>query len=536
MEYCVMQRRNNLVDFRRRQSAGEAQAISPDGSIAPISMPEAANDAGIAVNFGMEAYQAEIAKGFRTQSPPFGDRAVTLMMTLSDLAVLLGSGLLAGLLYHEFLLGDVGPIRLYGAFAVMISTLFAAVMLAGDHYQVLGLNDRQRTVRDALQRFTIVFSVVVACMFMAKLADDYSRATLVSQFLLGAALLYTWRSSAHWLLTRAVKFGLVRARRVVLVGMDSAVLGFARQFQPWNDGVYVVGTSAIDPARIAALRDGRSELSPAERQKLENDCRAAQPDDVILVLPWDAEGLIRDIALTLSAVPAAIHIAPERMISWLKEPSFASVGSATTLSVIRAPLSTGEQLTKRLFDVVLSASALVIASPVMLVAALLVKLEDGGPVFYRQARHGFNQRAFDIFKFRSMRVEGPDAAFRQASARDDRITRIGRILRSTNIDELPQLFNVLRGDMSLVGPRPHALKHNEDFEDRIVLYASRHNVKPGITGWAQVHGFRGPTDTIEKMDGRVDHDLYYIDNWSLLLDLRIIAMTVFSRKAYRNAH
>jgi polysaccharide biosynthesis protein PslA len=235
-------------------------------------------------------------------------------------------------------------------------------------------------------------------------------------------------------------------------------------------------------------------------------------------------------------VPAAIHIAPERMISWLQSPNYTAVGNTSTLSIIREPLTTGELMVKRLFDIVISSTALVLFSPILAVAALGIKLQDGGPVFFRQKRHGFNQDPFDILKFRTMTRAASDGSFAQAQKNDKRITWLGALLRRSNIDELPQLINVLKGDMSLVGPRPHALEHNEEFEDRIILYARRHNVRPGITGWAQVNGHRGPTDTLEKMDSRVDHDLFYIDNWSLLLDLRILVMTVFGRRAYRNAH
>ncbi|MGL4291140.1 MAG: sugar transferase, partial [Phreatobacter sp.] len=153
----------------------------------------------------------------------------------------------------------------------------------------------------------------------------------------------------------------------------------------------------------------------------------------------------------------------------------------------------------------------------------------------RQRRLGFNQRAFSIVKFRTMTVADDGDTVRQATRDDQRITRIGRFLRRWNLDELPQLINVLSGQMSLVGPRPHAIAHDRHYDNHIALYARRHNVKPGITGWAQVHGLRGETDTVEKMQARVEHDLYYIDHWSVLLDLEIMARTVFSRKAYDNA-
>jgi Undecaprenyl-phosphate glucose phosphotransferase len=532
-----MQRRSNLVEFRKKSAVRNLRAppVGNDNSTL-IALEAVPQTPGSPPDFTtLDQYHAHVASGFRTLTPLFGDRSIVVVMLLADLALVAGSGILAGLVYHLFLVGDAGPWWLYGTFSMLVAVVFGSILLAGDRYQVLNLNDRHRMISGALMRFVIAFSLIVCVMFMAKLADDYSRATLIAQFSLGIAVLFGMRHLAHWLLTRATKFGFVRARRVALVGPDKAMLAFARQFQPWNDGVFVVATAVLDPAKLPLGKDGKPALGKDDRHMLEKQCRAANPDDIILVLPWEAETLIRDIALALSSIPAAIHVAPERMLSWLQEPSFAAVGSASTLSVIRAPMNAGEQLAKRVFDIAASATALLLASPIMFGAAIAIKLQDGGPIFYRQARHGFNQRTFDILKFRSMRIQGPNDAFRQATANDDRITTVGRFLRASNIDELPQLFNVLAGDMSLVGPRPHALKHNEAFEDRIALYARRHNVKPGITGLAQVNGFRGPTDTLEKMDGRVDFDLSYIDNWSLLLDVKIILLTIFSRRAYRNA-
>ncbi len=157
-------------------------------------------------------------------------------------------------------------------------------------------------------------------------------------------------------------------------------------------------------------------------------------------------------------------------------------------------------------------------------------------MLFRQRRNGFNQREFRVFKFRTMTTLDDGAVVRQAQVNDIRVTRIGRLLRRTNLDELPQLLNVIMGDMSLVGPRPHAVAHNSEYEERIRLYARRHNVKPGITGWAQVNGLRGETSTLDKMERRVEHDLYYIDHWSVRFDLKIMLMTLFSPRSYRNAY
>jgi exopolysaccharide biosynthesis polyprenyl glycosylphosphotransferase len=194
-----------------------------------------------------------------------------------------------------------------------------------------------------------------------------------------------------------------------------------------------------------------------------------------------------------------------------------------------------EVFEKRVFDIVIASIAIALLTPVLLLVATLIKLDSPGPAFFVQRRYGFNQRQFRIFKFRTMTTMDDGDEVLQARRSDPRVTRIGNRLRRWNIDEVPQLFNVLLGDMSLVGPRPHALTHDREYERKISIYARRHNVKPGITGWAQVNGYRGQTDD-EKMRKRVEYDLYYIDNWSLWLDFFILIRTVLSRHAYRNAH
>ena len=170
-----------------------------------------------------------------------------------------------------------------------------------------------------------------------------------------------------------------------------------------------------------------------------------------------------------------------------------------------------------------------------MVISIAIKLDSPGPIFFRNTRHGFNNDEIRVLKFRSMTLMEDDSRFSQAAENDPRVTRVGHIIRRTNIDELPQLINVLRGEMSLVGPRPHMTAHNALFNNVIAPFSRRHNVKPGITGWAQVNGYRGPTDALEKMQRRIEYDLYYIDNWSFLFDLKIIVMTLFSKKAYLNA-
>jgi len=194
--------------------------------------------------------------------------------------------------------------------------------------------------------------------------------------------------------------------------------------------------------------------------------------------------------------------------------------------VVQRPISGWSQLLKIIEDYSIATVALILLSPLMLLVAAAIKLDSKGPVFFKQKRLGFNNQEFAIYKFRSMYVHEPPAGrTEQAKEGDPRITRVGAFIRRTSIDALPQIFNVLNGTMSLVGPRPHALDHNEEFGRFVRGYFARHKVKPGITGWAQANGFRGETDTIDKIEGRVERDIYYAENWSLLFDIRIILMT-----------
>ena len=234
-------------------------------------------------------------------------------------------------------------------------------------------------------------------------------------------------------------------------------------------------------------------------------------------------------------VPASIHLGTERVLKQFSDFQVEHLGPISSLHIVREPLSTLEILQKRAFDIVTASAALLLLSPLFALIALLIKLDSPGPIFFMQRRYGFNQEPFRIFKFRSMTTLEDGRVIRQAEVDDPRITRIGRLMRRFNFDELPQLLNVLKGEMSLVGPRPHALAHDQQYERTIAMYARRHNVRPGITGWAQVNGLRGETQNEDKMRRRVEYDLHYIDNWSMLFDIKIVLLTMFSGKAYRNA-
>jgi undecaprenyl-phosphate galactose phosphotransferase/putative colanic acid biosynthesis UDP-glucose lipid carrier transferase len=257
---------------------------------------------------------------------------------------------------------------------------------------------------------------------------------------------------------------------------------------------------------------------------------------VLLALRWTDTVRYKLIRDSLRVLPLPALLLPDRSVRSILTHPMVEIGSDIAIEIQRGPLTHFELAIKRTFDIIVAGTALVLLSPLLSVVALAIGLSSPGSVIFRQKRNGFNGREFTIYKFRTMTVSEDGAAVRQAQPSDERITALGALLRATSIDELPQLVNVLLGDMSLVGPRPHAVAHDDQYSKLIANYAYRHHVKPGITGWAQVNGFRGGTARIELMEGRVDLDLWYINNWSVWLDLWILIRTCVELSRRRNAY
>jgi undecaprenyl-phosphate galactose phosphotransferase/putative colanic acid biosynthesis UDP-glucose lipid carrier transferase len=256
----------------------------------------------------------------------------------------------------------------------------------------------------------------------------------------------------------------------------------------------------------------------------------------VLALPWNDTRKLELVRDQLRVSPLPVQLLPDRRIRSLAEnPSF-RLRKSLSIEIQRGPLSRVEQVSKRFVDLVGTSIGLIILAPLMLLSAVAIMIDSPGPIFFRQRRNGFNVKPFSIFKFRTMTVMEDGQTVVQAKRLDPRVTRVGRILRRSSIDEVPQLFNVLMGEMSLVGPRPHALAHDDHYGDLLSEYAFRHHVKPGITGWAQVRGYRGETARVEQMKGRVDCDLWYINNWSLALDLKILVLTCLELTRRSNAY
>ncbi|HYC63590.1 MAG TPA: exopolysaccharide biosynthesis polyprenyl glycosylphosphotransferase, partial [Reyranellaceae bacterium] len=262
-------------------------------------------------------------------------------------------------------------------------------------------------------------------------------------------------------------------------------------------------------------------------------------DQIVIALPWSDEQRIAQVMTRLSPLPIDVRLSPDLVGFSLAHCRYGEVAGLPVLNVFDKPLSEEKLVLKRAEDIVVALGLLTLFSPLMLGIALLIKLGSPGPVFFRQTRFGFNNQPISVWKFRTMYIEDCRDVIEEQTRRDDpRVTPIGHWLRRTSMDELPQLFNVLQGSMSVVGPRPHAQgtrAGNVLFEEAVAEYAARHRVKPGLTGWAQVNGWRGETDTLEKIQRRVDHDLYYIENWSLMFDIKIVLMTILTIMRGRNA-
>lgn len=264
--------------------------------------------------------------------------------------------------------------------------------------------------------------------------------------------------------------------------------------------------------------------------------RAGEIDRIYITLPMRSEARIKWLVEQLSDTTTSVYIVPDVFVFELLHSRSQNINGVPTISIFDSPMTGANSIVKRLEDIILSSLILCIIAVPMLFISMAIRLSSPGPIFFRQKRYGIDGRPIEVWKFRSMRVMENGADVTQATRNDNRITTVGAFLRRTSLDELPQFINVLLGDMSIVGPRPHAVAHNEHYRGQINSYMLRHKVKPGITGWAQVNGWRGETDTLDKMQKRIEHDLAYIHNWSLWWDLKIVFLTVFKGFVHKNAY
>lgn len=324
---------------------------------------------------------------------------------------------------------------------------------------------------------------------------------------------------------------------VVLLGTRKQTAKLLRRLnQNCPPFMAVLGVFLVDGEHGGGQIEGHPVIGEAD--DLSGWVRENKVDNIVVAMPWSEDGRIGEAVAALSELPVGVYLGAELLDFDLAVRHAAdNFGGLPLFEVVQRPISGWSAALKAIEDYTLASILLLLLLPLFVVVAIALKLDTPGPIFFRQRRVGLNNRVFRIYKFRSMyHAPQPETVVRQASRNDPRVTRVGRFIRATSIDEIPQLLNVLNGTMSLVGPRPHAVSHNEEYGRLIPGYFARHRVKPGITGWAQVNGLRGETDTIDKMRDRVRHDVYYADNWSLFFDIKILILTgllvFFQRNAY----
>ncbi len=436
---------------------------------------------------------------------------------------------LTSLIYGQVVWSGVTPNKAYAVSAVLLAIGVLVVSLTSKHYAAFQTQPRQRVLWNAATSVGLTFSFFLSGLFLMKVTTDYSRATFLFQLITVSTAVLSIRALTHARVRAAIANDRVEARRAVIVGDAEDHAAIARQLSA--AGVNIVCSLPFPAMAFAKV----GKMDHAKVRSMIETCRAARPDDIVILAMSSDLPRSANLAEFLSELPVSVHVVPIDTGAMLGSARLGEFGTLVTVELVSSPLSAVDKFLKRLFDIVAASAGLLLLWPFLLFAAIVIKLDSRGPVFFRQSRHGYNNDIFRVFKFRTMTTLEDGDAFVQATRDDPRVTRIGRLLRRTNFDEMPQLLNVLAGHMSIVGPRPHPVAMNRSFEQRISPLSRRHKVKPGITGWAQVNGYRGETDTLEKMQRRFDCDIHYIDNWSLLLDVKIILMTVFSKAAYKNA-
>ena len=429
-------------------------------------------------------------------------------------------------------------VEIYTRVTLIASLAFAVLAESVGSYDI----EAQFSLRVGWRRVVLAWAMaalfLITMGFLLKSSEDVSRAWAISWFFSGgAALLLTRIVTTIWV-RRLKKRGTFN-ERVAILGAGPQGVRFAE---------YVQSHDRLTITLVGIFDDRRPDRLPTEAAgvpvlgnltTLIGMIREGHIDQVVVALPWAAERRLQDVMARLVLTPVKVRLAPDLVSFTFARRPVVILGDVPVMTLFERPISGLSGIAKTIEDKLLTSLILVAVSPIMLLAALAIRLDSPGPVLFRQPREGFNNRSFACFKFRTMYHEQQEHKnITQASRDDPRITRVGRFLRRASIDELPQLFNVLLGDMSLVGPRPHAASTRAGgrlFADVAQSYAARHKVKPGITGWAQVCGWRGETDTEDKLHRRIEHDLYYIENWSIWLDLYILVRTVGAVILPRNA-
>ena len=474
----------------------------------------------------------ELSKIHRSTASRVSARVRELILTNGFMVIEMTGIFALGMIIAElYVKGHLGEQDYYPAYMPPLLTasgLTAFFFRSNELYKSAILQRSSVVSKKVLQCLAHVFLILIVLGFLIGTTSDYSRIWFVSWAFGSVSMVMFLRATLDLALKRFTD-KQAPLNRIVIFGDPSVVLRTRKILETEKSGTEIIGIFSDTEFQI---HDTRFSGNLSDLIRIGQN---TQIDRIVIAKEVAAKFDITRIMSALSILPAEVFLHPGFLGNQVHLSGLTSISESSLLRIQKKPISEWGLILKSVTDKVIASTALVTLAPFMLLVALAIKLDSPGPVFFRQKRNGYNQRELNIWKFRSMTDVKIGGVFTQATRNDKRITHVGAFLRMMSIDELPQLINVLRGEMSIVGPRPHPVELNSTFRTRLLEYDNRHKVKPGITGWAQINGYRGPTQEPYQMRKRIEHDLEYIENWSLWLDFKIILATPFLGLMHKNA-
>ena len=511
----------NEIDPSAKFTAKAVKAFAPGD----VAQPGAAK---------LNPIAQQVANQFRADS--MSPIMVSGVLRLAEFALLA----LSGFIIYGSYVGAGGPLHWEYPLVISAGALLMVLLLEmGDAYQVAALRNPILQFGRILASWIGVFATLALAGFFLKISGDFSRLWFGAWFGTGLMLLLIMRFVLSGFIKRWGRNGRME-RRAVIVGGGKYAEGLIRSLEQQGDNdIRICGIfDDRDDQRSPTVVAGYPKLGTIS--ELIEFARLARIDMLIVALPLTAEARVLTMLKKLWVLPVDIRLSAHSNKLQFRPRAYSHVGSVPLLDIFDKPIREWDSVAKRAFDIFFSLLGIVALSPFMLITAIAIKLDSKGPVLFKQKRHGFNNEIIEVLKFRSMYADQSDPAAKKVVTKgDSRVTRVGRFIRKTSIDEFPQFFNALRGDLSLVGPRPHAVyaqTKDRMFNDVVEGYFARHRVKPGVTGWAQINGWRGEIDSDDKIKMRTEYDLYYIENWSLWFDLKILLLTPLRLLNTENAY
>lgn len=458
-------------------------------------------------------------------------RAIPVVAMICDAILIVSASILAGAVYdYESIVGRPSYLMQCLGLAALVAALFITLAKSRNLYDPTELLNFKSQIRKLSVKWVGILLFLAAAGFAMKASGNFSRGTTFLFAVFGLAVILTARLVWRLVLADGLAVRKFSGRRIALIVEENS---------PTQASILkVLERHGLQPVYQFILPTNQNDLRARKRviAKAISAVRGSNIEEIIVGADLDRWSSLRELVSELRILPLPVNLVPVGATADLLQLQSHKIGDTITVELQRGPRSLFERGVKRTIDLVVAGVALLLLLPLFVMTAIAIKLDSPGPVIFRQRRSGFNGRQFQIMKFRTMSVLEDGDTVVQAQPNDARITRVGAWLRRTSIDELPQLFNVLQGNMSLIGPRPHALAHDDEFTSVVAKYAYRHHVKPGITGWAQINGFRGQTTTVDDIEKRIELDLWYIDNWSLTLDFKIAVMTAIRVIQGENAY